>query len=108
MTGTPDRTQKWFEQEADGTIHYRTYEDVEPDMDFAKAIREKREGAFKKFPEKQTFHHAAHVPPSIITKILAEDGVDFFNRNDLPKFMKILKEKYPAFITVPHNVLKGK
>lgn len=90
----------------DGTVTARVSGDVEPYMDVAKAMRDHAPMLGSRF--KKTFTHAAVVPVEIIEKIKNEDGVNFFDKNDYKKFMAILHEKYPVFLTLPGRVLTGK
>lgn len=90
----------------DGTVTARVSGDVELYMDTAKQMRDNAPMLGSRF--KKTFTHAAVVPAEIIEKIKNEDGVNFFDKNDGPRFMQILHEKYPVFLTLPGRVLKGK
>ena len=90
----------------DGTVTSRVSGDVEPYMDVAKAMRDNAPMLGARF--KKAFTHAAVVPVEIIEKIKNEDHVNFFNKNDQKRFMQILHEKYPVFLTLPGRVLTGK
>lgn len=99
-------TQRKLVLNNDGTITHGISGDVEPFMDIAKAMRNDAPMMGSRF--KKTFTHAAVIPVEIIEKIKNEDGVNFFDKNDGPKFMKVIHEKYPVFLTLPGKVLTGK
>lgn len=90
----------------DGTVTARVSGDVEPYMEVAKAMRDNAPMLGARF--KKTFTHAAVVPKEIIEKIKNEDGVNFFDKNDHKKFLQILHDKYPVFLTLPGKVLTGR
>lgn len=91
---------------ADGTVTDYTEQDVEPVLDLARSL--KRDAPMLGARFKSTFTLAAIVPTVIIEKILNEHKVNFFNKNDRPKFMKIMQTEYPDFLTLPGKVLTGK
>ncbi len=90
----------------DGTVTAKVSGDVEIYMDAAKQMRDNAPMLGSRF--KKTFTHAAILPAEIVEKIKNEDGVNFFDKNDYQKFMRILHEKYPVFLTLPGRALTGK
>lgn len=48
---------------------------------------------------KEGMMHAAFVPDSIILKMMFEDRVNFYDRNQRKEVLKLIETKYPKFKT---------
>lgn len=70
-------------------IHYQ--QDVEPVLDYAKALRNDSvtDGGIKK-----DMWLYATLPPVVIMKLRFEYGIDVFNRDHYPKLFKLLNTEF--------------
>lgn len=90
-----------------GEIVRYAEDDVEPVLDANKA-------EFNATPETRkfggkTFHRVARIPPIIIEKWKNELGIDFFNRNHLPRVMALLDSPdYRYLKTMNITIGKGR
>lgn len=48
--------------------------------------------------------HLARIPNLVAYKIMAQTGLNFFDKDDWKEIWKIIKRDYPVFIVTPHNV----
>lgn len=82
--------------------------DVTRSLKIAEELRQDEERTKRGI--KNDMWHFAHVPPIVQMKMLQEDGVDFWDRNDWPKVFKLLNTKYAAFKTTTgtHNIKHAK
>lgn len=79
----------------DKRILVKSSQDVEPNLKYAKALRDS---------ENQTgraseFKHVANVPNVIIEKILNEKGINIFKKEDQKAFYKEIETNYPHLKT---------
>ena len=89
----------------DGTVSNVLEDDLQADIDIA--TRARNAAAMKGQRYKQSFTHVAHVPPIVIEKIKNEHGVNFFDKNDMPKFCYYLRTEYPHLMTMPGKPFTG-
>jgi hypothetical protein len=83
-----------------------TVQDVEPFLEIAKAARNDED--YSKDGIKENWWHIAYLPDFIIIKMINEDGVNIYNRNDWPKLGQLLNDKYSKFkMTDGQHKLKG-
>lgn len=65
-----------------------------------KFCAEERANSKGKFEKKNDFHRVMKIPLSLLTKISAETGLDFFDKDDAKKILEILKApEYEKFRT---------
>ena len=74
-----------------------TVQDVEPSLELAKAMRNDED--YSKDGIKRDWWHIAHIPDSIILKMLYEDGVNIYDKNDWAAVGRLLNDKYSLFKT---------
>ena len=72
------------------------YADVSGNLDLAKEMR----NDFGAEQRKETFWHLAHIPMSVISKWLIEDGINVFSKNDWPRVQRKLNDPDWAKIRV--------
>jgi hypothetical protein len=83
-----------------------TRQDVEPYLEIAQAAR--NDANYSKDGIKKDWWHLAYLPDFIILKMINEDGVNIYNRNDWPKLGRLLNDKYSRFkMTDGTHKLKG-
>jgi len=101
-----------LDQSPDGTVT-RYHEDGErvilqhqhPDVGAVERANAELRNTRSTVERKGDLHHVMRVPAAILTKICAETGLDFFNRDDAKEIMKILKRpEYAAFRTYSGNI----
>jgi hypothetical protein len=69
-----------------------TVQDVEPYLEVASILR--NDDSYSKDGIKRDWWHFAHVPNIVIDKMLNEDGVNFYDKNDWKKVGELLNTKY--------------
>lgn len=84
--------EHWVDQNEDDTVRHYQSQDVEPILDYAKAMR--AEGAGEKNLRSFDMLHFATIPDVVIVKLLHEYGVNVFDRNDYPKLFKLLNGEF--------------
>jgi len=93
-----------YEETADGNIHIHTYQDVQPHLDYAQALR--NEG----LPDECWKKYGATtyaIIPKILEGALLKKGIDIMNPNDLPRLVYEINTNYPAFkVTDKHHEVK--
>ena len=95
-----------YEENADGTISIHTYQDIEPHLKFAHAIR--TSGASDDSWKKHGAAVYAIIPP-ILQGALLKKGINFMDPNDLPEVVRQINTNYQAFKTTDkhHEVKEG-
>jgi hypothetical protein len=99
-----DRGVETWEDSYEGKlqVHYR--QDVEPVLDYCKALRN---DGMTDYGIKQDMWHYAHLPPVIILKLRFEYGIDVFNRNHFKRAFEIVNRDFPYLKTTEkHHELK--
>ncbi|MDE1828261.1 MAG: hypothetical protein KGH65_03825 [Candidatus Micrarchaeota archaeon] len=86
---------------SDGTVSDIHEDDVEDILDVSRKMRDGSPMMGSRY--KSGLTHVAHIPPVIIEKIWNEHKVNFFKREDLPRFLSILRTDYAHLMTVPGN-----
>ena len=86
---------------ADGTVSATKTADLQEVIDISKKMREDRPMRGARYKRNHT--HIALIPEIIVEKILAEHGVNFFHKDEVPAFMSIIRTEYPYLMTVPGN-----
>lgn len=86
---------------SDGTVSLVSSDDLDAVIEVSRAINNDAAPMGQRY--RNAFTHVAHVPQLLIEKIKNEDGVNFFDKNDRAKFMAIMRQKYPVFLTMPGN-----
>lgn len=89
----------------DGTVTNILEDDLQADLEIATKAR--NAAAEKGARYKKDFTHVAHVPPLVIEKIRNDHGVNFFDKNDMPKFCYYLRTEYPHLMTMPGKPFTG-
>lgn len=85
-------TEHWVDQNEDDELRHYVCEDVEPALDYAKAMR--AEGAGEQHMKGYDLLHFATIPNVVVMKLLHEHGVNVFDRNDYPKLFKLLNGEF--------------
>lgn len=85
----------------DGTITARVEDDSQAIIDLAAAQR--NDAAMVGSRYKKGFTHVAYITPALAEKMINEDGVSFFKKEDREKVLQLLHTKYPKFLTMPGN-----
>lgn len=96
----------------DGTV--TTYHEEEgriflqhhhPDLEVLQKFNAEQMASRSVFDKKGDMHHVMRVPQAILTKICAETGLDFFDKDDAKKILNILKRpEYACFRTYPGKI----
>lgn len=86
-----DMTTSYFADD-EGNLTINKVQDVRPTLQWAREIRDA--GAHGK-----DGRHVASVPVTILNDIRKIHGVDYLNKEDLPKVMAIIQRDYSAFCT---------
>ena len=77
----------WYEKDGDNFNIGHT-QDVSKHLDYAKRLRSDPD--YKKGGIKNDYYHFAHVPSIALLEIKKKYGLDWTNKEDLPKFEKVL------------------
>lgn len=94
-----DEAHKVTAHEDGDNLVLKTYQDVEPAMEFAANRRRLDAEERGRFGRMGDMHMTMSLPFNIIQKICAEHGLNFFNAEDSKKIVAIAKRDYPAFKT---------
>ena len=92
----PDGTEVWFEHDRiakKNVIHYKN-PDVEPVLDYAKALRMSSEYTRKGI--KRSWMHYCHMPTWLMMKLRFEYGVDPWDPNNKKRVFQIINRDFPA------------
>ena len=92
----PDGTEVWFKHdpiEKKNIIHYKN-PDVEPVLDYAKALRLSAE--YTKKGIKRSWMHYCHMPTWLMVKLRFEYGVDPWDPNNKKRVFQIINRDFPA------------
>ena len=93
---SPDGTVTRYHEDGERVILEHTH----PDVSAVERLNAEQRNTRSTFERKGDMHHVMRVPASILTKICAETGLDFFNNDDSRAIMEILKRpEYAAFRT---------
>ena len=76
-------------------------QDVQPFLDVAAMCRNERD---KDFDKKDSIQHVAFVPDIVILKMMTEDGVNFYSKEDDKKVLQLLETKYAACKTTTKRI----
>jgi hypothetical protein len=94
---------EYVEMGSDGLIHLHTYQDVQPVMDYAKALANEgiTDGNFRG----EGWHYA--IIPAILQAALYKKGVNIHDPNDIKRVVHEINTNYPAFKTTHrHHAIK--
>ena len=94
-----DQAHKVTAHENGDDLVLRTYQDVEPHMEYAAKLRRADAEERGRFGKRPDFHKTMSLPFNIIQQICAKHRLDFFNSEDAKKITAIAKRDYPAFKT---------
>ena len=84
-------------QEEGNKIHLVTHH---PDTASLEKLNAEQMASRGRFDKKGDFHHVMRIPQSILTKICADTGLDFFQADDAKEILNILKQPdYAKFRT---------
>lgn len=76
-----------------------------PDANAVEKLNAEQRASRGRFEKKGDMHHVMRVPQAVLTKICAETGLDFFNKDDAKKILSILKgPEYTKFRTYDGNI----
>lgn len=89
----------------DGTVSNVLEDDLQADLDIATRVRNDAAPMGTRF--KKAFTHVAWVPPIAVEKIFNDYGVNFFDKNDMPKFLSIFRKEYAYLMTMPGKPFMG-
>ena len=92
ITGLEER----YEETPDGKIHIHTYQDVEPHLNWAKAVA--NEGTADDAWNKTGWTMYASLPLIVVGKMM-KDGINVFDQNDIGRVVTEVNRTYPAFKT---------
>ena len=87
--------------EEDGKNHIIYDQDVQNHLDLAARCRNERHPDFDK---KDDIRHVAFVPDVVIVKMLTEDHVNFYDKDQRPQVLKLLETKYPNCKTTTKRI----
>ncbi len=100
-----DSAHRTTYHEEDGKIGIKTYQDVEPHLEYAKKCRRADAEERGRFGKRGDMHRTMSLPFNIIQKICLEHRLDFYNKDDAKKILAIAKRDYPAFrVTVDKKI----
>ncbi len=88
---SPGGMETWVDQNEDSEtrVHYR--QDVEPTLNFAKALR--NDGLTDAGMKRDLWLYAS-IPPVVIMKLRLEYGVDVFNKNHQKRLFELLNTEF--------------
>jgi hypothetical protein len=87
---------EYYEATPDGKIHIHTYQDVEPIMDYCKAL------AHEGLPDdnwKKNNVSVYAILPAVLQGALFKKGINILDPNDVGKVVREVNTNYPAFKT---------
>jgi elongation factor P--beta-lysine ligase len=84
--------EHWVDQNEDDQQRNYVCADVEPVLDYAKAMRAEEAG--RRHMGDYDMLHFATIPEVVIVKLLNEYGVNVFDRNDYPKLFRLLNGEF--------------
>lgn len=87
------------EEDGKSVIHYD--QEVQPHLDLAARCRNERD---KDFDKHDDIHHVAFIPDIVIMKMLTEDGVNFYDKEQDKRVMQLIETKYPACKTTTKRI----
>lgn len=85
----------------DGKSHTIYEQDVQRHLDIAAMARNERHADFDR---KDPIRHVAFVPDIVIMKMMTEDHVNFYDKNQQKEVLKLLETKYPACKTTTKRI----
>lgn len=95
--------EEYLEIGNDGMVHIHTYQDVEPVLDYCKALA--NEGLPDENFRKEGWLYA--IIPAIVQLDMLKKGIDLKNPNDLPKVVDEINQNYPLLkTTYRHHALR--
>lgn len=87
------------DEDAEGNVLVRSYQDVEPHLEYAAKMRRADAEDRGAFGKRKELHPTMSVPFNVIQTICAKTGLNFFDSEDAKKILVILKRDYPYFKT---------
>ena len=95
--------ETYVDQNEDSAFRIHYQQDVEPTIDYAKALRN---DSLTDSGIKRDMWHYASIPPVVIMKMRFEYGVDVFNRNHQKRLFELLNSefKYLKTTDLQHTV----
>lgn len=84
------RTSTWHEYDwQSGKTYIEEVQDVKPFLERNKRLQ--RSGISEARKKATGWAHIASIPNTVIVKLKREQGIDVFNKDDLPKLEKLLQ-----------------
>lgn len=97
---------EYYEETPDGKGHIHTYQDVEPYLEAATALR--NSGSTDEVFKRDGVAMYAQVPLSVVGQMMKK-GINIFDQNDMPKVIQELETTYSRFkTTYKHHALRNK
>lgn len=88
----PSGLEHFVDQNEDEEERHHFQQDVQPVMDYAKALRN---DGLTDSGIKREFWHYAILPPVVILKLRYEYGIDVFKRDHQKRMMEIINRDFP-------------
>jgi hypothetical protein len=99
-----DKALRTTIKEEDGATLVHTYQDVEPHIEYAKKCRRVDSEDRGRFGKRGDLRRTMSIPMSILMQVCQENRLDFYNKEDAKKILKIVKRDYPVFKTTNDKI----
>ena len=94
-----DRALRTTYKEEDENILINSYQDVEPHIEYAKACRRVDAEDRGRFGKRGDLRRTMSIPMNVLMMVCQEHHLDFWNKDDAKKILKIVRRDYPVFAT---------
>lgn len=104
----PGGVRQQYREDADGTMHVSTYQDVEPHLKYAADMRRAERERIGRFGKTGVFHQIMSPPNNAFLEVAAKLGIpagQMFHSENMKRIVKALKSpEYAHFRTTERRI----